>query len=173
MNLVLCGLPMSGKTTVGGLLSQKLNRDFKDVDRLIEEAHRRKTGKVLDCREIYNQDGEMAFRKMEKEQINNLHDSKQTVIALGGGSLTDIECRKIIQSMGCVIYLKSSPQILWKRVSDGGIPAYLDKEYPEAAFYKLAGSRVADYELAADIMVETDYLTAREIVDIILRGIHG
>ena len=60
MNLILCGLPASGKTSVGKRVAEKMGRPFIDTDHLIEAAHQ------ATCRELFLLSGEEAFREMEK-----------------------------------------------------------------------------------------------------------
>jgi shikimate kinase len=168
MNIILCGLPMSGKTTVGKILSQRLKWDFMDTDRLIEASYRKETGSVLSCREIFQERGEAEFRRLENEQLAVLSPTK-SVVAVGGGSLMDNQNKEVIKKLGSVIYLKSSPELIWKRVSDRGIPAYLDQQNPEKGFYELARQRTRDYESAAQIIIDTDYLTDVEVVEAIIK----
>lgn len=147
MNLLFCGLPKSGKTTIGKLVSDKLGWSFIDTDQLIE------TSEGLPCREVFKQKGEVYFRTIEKHHIASLQVTTNSVIALGGGSLCDPENLKAIKSLGCLIYLKVSPQLLWARMS--GTPPYAQTE---AAFYEMAKIRESLYETAADVTIENSSL---------------
>ena len=102
---------------------------------------------------------------LEKQQIEALVEKKNCVIALGGGALLDPDNRSLVSALGCVVYLKTSPEELWKRVQARGIPAYLDPEKPEKAFLALAEKRVADYEAIATATIDTANLSLEEIVD--------
>ena len=64
MNLVLYGLPMSGKTVLGHKLSQILEKPFFDTDHLIQDAYFQKTGNKCSCREIFQEEGDFIFRKL-------------------------------------------------------------------------------------------------------------
>ena len=97
--IILCGLPMSGKTTIGKLLAEKLNWDFLDTDQMIEKAYYQETKQNLTCREIFKKKGEGFFRSLEKEQITTLANYKNVIVALGGGSLIDEENRKFVKSL--------------------------------------------------------------------------
>ena len=81
MNLVLTGPPGSGKTTVGQLCAQKLNRQFVDVDEHIVA----KTGRSIP--ELFSEQGETTFRALETEAIAELAAQDNLVIAPGGGAL--------------------------------------------------------------------------------------
>ena len=80
-NIVLIGMPASGKTTVGKILAKRLGRRFVDTD---EEIVRISGRSVSD---IFKEDGEPAFRKMEEEVIRELSKENSLVIATGGGAV--------------------------------------------------------------------------------------
>lgn len=171
MNIILCGLPMCGKTTIGKMLAAQLKWGFIDTDRCIEKAYCLKTGKIKSCRQIYLDEGEKIFRELEKEQIASLQATKDHIIALGGGSLGD---RQVVQALGFIVYLKTPISVLWKRIQWKGIPAYLDPYDPEKAFYALAEKRTLLYEKAANATLDTSHLIKKEIIEAILnhRNIH-
>jgi shikimate kinase len=154
VNIVLCGLPKSGKTSIGRMLADQLRWNFIDTDRLIERAYPKGS-----CREIFLKEGEPFFRRLEKEQIRSLKGSSQSVIALGGGSLNDPENRKTVKAFGDLIYLKVQPEIIWERMRE--LPAYLSSQ---KAFYDLAKERMPTYEKAAHFIMETDQCSCQEIV---------
>lgn len=166
-NLILCGLPMSGKTTVGKKLAAKLEWPFIDTDQLIEETYALQTGKIFSCRQIFRAEGEAAFRLLEKQQIASLKQAHPYVIAVGGGSCQDKENVAHLQSIGLLIYLKTPAQLLWERVKTKGIPAYLDPVNPEQDFYKIVEKRLPAYAAAA-VTVEAGYLNEEQVVEAIL-----
>ena len=84
-NIVLVGLMGAGKSSVGLLLSKKLNAEFLDTDSLIE----RESG--LKITEIFEKFGENAFRKMEHDTILKLSSLNGKIISTGGGSLENNE----------------------------------------------------------------------------------
>lgn len=168
MNQILCGLPMSGKTTIGNMLAGKLRMNFIDTDRMIEAAHARMFGKKCSCRQIFIERGESYFRDLERKQIETLPAVEQTVIALGGGALNHPEIIKTLQSAGRIIYLKAPPEILWQRMLEKGAPAYIDPSDPEGSFYALADKRSHIYEKACDATIETERLTPNEVVEAII-----
>lgn len=173
MNIILCGLPKCGKTTLGQLLAKRLGWDFLDTDQLVEKEFASKKGKHLSAREIYRQEGERFFRLMEKQQIASLKEIKNTTLSVGGGSLSDPENLQILQQIGDLYYLKASPEYLWKRIEGRGIPVYLDPKRPEQAFYELAQRRIPRYEQAANTIIEVEHRSKEEIVDQIRKTRHG
>lgn len=91
-NIVLVGIPGSGKTTVGQLLAKKLNINFFDSDQVIEE----RIGKSV--AEIFTEDGEPTFRQLESATIQELLQAQNSVISLGGGALGNDETRTLVKN---------------------------------------------------------------------------
>ena len=148
-------------------MQKKLDWDFIDTDRLIEKAYAAKTQKNYTCQQICIEEGELFFREREQQQIASLKQSEKTIIALGGGSLFNDNAQRL-KSIGCLIYLKTPIDILWKRILSRGIPAYLDPIHPEKAFYETAKRRHPLYENSTDFIIETGQLSVEEIRDKIL-----
>ncbi len=171
MNIILCGLPMCGKTTIGKLLAEKLKKNFYDTDQLLEEAFAFQTGSNSSCREIFKKEGEDIFRKLEKEQITSLQSVNESIIAVGGGAWSDAENVIMLKKLGHVIYLKVLPELIWDRVRSRGVQAYLDQNNPEKDFYKLAEARLPHYEIAADESIEINNLSARDVVALLIKGL--
>ncbi len=167
MNFILCGLPMSGKTTIGKLLAEKLKWNFYDTDQLLEEAFALQTGRNSSCRVIFKEDGENIFRKLEKAQITSLQSVNESIIAVGGGAVSDAENVVMLKKLGHIIYLKVLPELIWDRVRSRGIPAYLDQNNPQKDFYELAEKRLPHYETAADEAIEIKNLSAQDVVDVV------
>ena len=145
MNLILCGMQKSGKTTTGKALAEVLHCPFVDVDRVIE----RMDGEELSCREICKQRGENFFRALEKNALESLQEVQGSVIALGGGS-----CLETMHNLGTLIYLKVPVDTLWERALQGELPSYLDPHFPKESFYALAKKRFPLYEKAADLIID-------------------
>lgn len=163
-NVILCGLPKSGKTTVGEELAKRLEMRFIDTDRCIELT----CGKERSCREIFIQDGEAYFRRVEREQISNLAGTTGTVISLGGGSLGCEEIERFVRSLGIVIYLNVSIQEVWRRLIQNGMPAYVRGPDPWRGFESVAQQRISSYERTAHRTIATMGLTIPQTVDLIV-----
>lgn len=169
-NITLCGLPTSGKTTIGMMLATELNWNFIDSDSLIEKAYQKKNGKLLSYRQIARAHGEAYFRALEEEQLATLTSSniRQTVIALGGGSLGHGSYRSKLQRLGYMVYLKASIDILWTRITERGLPSYLPLCDPFSAFETIMKAREPFYTESAQVVIETDHLSTKQIVAHIL-----
>ena len=98
-NIVLIGMPGSGKTTVGKLLAAELNRPYWDVDVLIEE----KTGNTPAA--IIRNQGEKAFRDIESEVIQELSSQNGGVIATGGGAVLREKNVELLRRNGKIFFL--------------------------------------------------------------------
>lgn len=174
MNIILCGLQHSGKTTIGKLLALKLANPFIDTDQLTESAYAMITGNERSCRQISLNHGESFFRELENQQIHSLKNTQgvSKIIACGGGSLCVAKNIEIFKSMGHIIYLKTPMEVLWKRIIVNGIPSYLDPNNAEASFFAIAASRLPVYEAAANMIIDTDLLNPEQITANILKGIN-
>ena len=109
-NLILTGFMGTGKTTVGRLVAQKLGREFIDTDLVIEERH----GPVDD---IFNTQGESAFRDIERSLAQELGQRTGLVIATGGRMLLDPENVKALSRNGRIFCLVASPEEIYNRVT--------------------------------------------------------
>jgi shikimate dehydrogenase len=98
-NLVLIGMPGSGKTSTGQLLAEKLRREFVDTDQAVHEQ----TGRSVP--EIIRRDGEAFFRGLERDIIAEVTKTVGQVIATGGGSVLLKENRDALLQNGIIIYL--------------------------------------------------------------------
>ena len=162
-NYVLVGYMGCGKSTVGKALAEARGMTFLDTDAMIEEAQ--------DCsiREIFEVQGEEAFRDMETETLKKLADTAvNTVIATGGGIVLRSENRKILKDIGHVIWLSASPEETLRRVKeDTGRPLLDSASETELAekIDRMLRERGPAYEAAADRVIRTDGSSVGDIVN--------
>ena len=142
MNIILCGLPNSGKTTLGKSLASLLNYNFIDLDRLIENRYVQETLKPYTCKEIYTVHGERKFRELEKLAIASIKSVKNSVISVGGGSFEDKDNIYHLKSIGFIIYLKASFKTLLERFETSNRSTYLDKTDIETTFWMVYQKRI-------------------------------
>ena len=111
-NIVFLGMMGSGKTTIGKLVSEKLNLNFFDTDEEIENRLNMKISR------IFNEKGEIFFRKFEEELTLELLKKKNVIIALGGGTFLNNKIRKEILNNHLSFWLKWDDNILLKRIKN-------------------------------------------------------
>jgi shikimate kinase len=158
-NIALIGFMGTGKTEVGRLLAERLGKDFIEVDELIEKT----AGKAIP--EIFQQDGEIAFRELEIEATQEAAERKNAVIACGGGVVLNQINIDRLRKRGVIIYLTASPEtILQRTVSDRGERPLLVADDKESRVRKLLDYRQPFYERAADITMNTSDLDVDGVV---------
>ena len=156
-NLALIGFMGTGKTTVGRLVAEALHFDFLDTDELIQS----RTGKSI--AEIFAQDGEPAFRELERQIVRELSTKTKTVISTGGGLPTNPENLALLKSYAVVVCLWSSPDKIWNRVKNQTHRPLLHDPNPQKKIQDLLTTREPFYK-QADVLVNTDVRNVREVV---------
>jgi shikimate kinase len=154
--IVLVGVPGAGKTTVGKLLAKELDFKFFDSDQVIET----KAGKSVS--DIFTQDGEPAFRKLEHDVITELLDSTDSVLALGGGSLGNTETRNNVQQATVVWLVAGLAQAVDRVGMNRNRPLLLGNVRGQLA--DLMTAREPLYKEVADVGVDTSKLIPSEVV---------
>lgn len=158
-NIVLCGLPGVGKTSVGRLLARKLERQFIDTDDKIEEQ----VG--MSCREYYLQAGQLAFREVESKAILELVGYQDHVIALGGGCVESGQVLANMKSLGPVIHLCHDIEFLVRRKVYRDKPAYAKGRDD---YRKLATERLPLFQSVSDIAINLRDMTIPGAVQLII-----
>jgi len=160
--IILIGPPGAGKTSVGKALAKKLALNFLDSDKVVEE----KSGKSIP--EIFITDGEPAFREMERAAVIDLIENQDGVIALGGGSVMDLEVSKRLLPMAHVVFLDVSISNAAPRVGfNRDRPLLLGN--PRQQWIALMEKRRSTYEALAKARVSTDNKKPVEVVEEILK----
>ncbi|HEY0665449.1 MAG TPA: shikimate kinase [Gallionella sp.] len=157
-NLILVGMPGSGKTTMGRALARHLNKIFVDSD---EEITRR-TGVTIP--HIFDVEGEEGFRQRESDVIRDLAGRDEQVLATGGGAVLADLNRELLKRNGIVIYLKASVHDLWQRTRHDGNRPLLQTADPYARLKELLQLRDPLYQEAADIVMITGKQSAHALM---------
>ncbi len=140
-NIILCGMPSAGKTSVGKALAGKLGLSFYDSDEEVFKLTQKTPA------EIITESGEEEFRNIESEVIKALSIKSGAVISLGGGGVLRGENVKNLKRNGVIVYVKRDLDLL---VSDNR--PLTQKEGVKALYEK----RKSVYESASNIIVENN-----------------
>ena len=154
-NIVLEGMPSSGKSTVGRLVAEKTGKAFVDTDAVIET----RTGKSIP--QIFAEQGEKGFRAIESETVAECSLKQGCVIATGGGAVLSERNRLNLKANGVIVWLKRDTRSL----SCEGRPLSTDAERLKTMYEE----RRPVYETFADITADNNGApekTAEEIVRI-------
>jgi len=165
-NIYLIGLMGSGKTTLGKILSKKLDKHFYDSDQVIEE----KLG--VNVPMIFEYEGEAGFREREKDILKELVSKQNIVLATGGGIILSESNRDLLAKNGIVIYLKSNQKDLVLRMKNDKTRPLLNNGNVELIIKKLCQEREPLYEEIADFKVVTKNKRINEVVNEIVRIIN-
>ena len=149
LNITLCGMMGSGKSAIGRLLANKLNYNFIDVDKMIEIDTKNT------IQEIFKEDGEKYFRKLEEKITLNILDNDKTIVSLGGGAIVNNRIRNSIIKNSYNIYLKVDVNILIKRLKNSKTRPLIYKKNLQKELMNLIKKREMYYK-KADLVVENE-----------------
>jgi shikimate kinase len=164
-NVVLIGFSYTGKSTVARLLARRLRWRSVDTDREIQQ----RTGQTP--QQIFETQGEAAFRSVEREVVREFCAGRRQVIATGAGAPIDSESRQAIFDGNLVVLLDASPEIIFNRLvqSSSGEPRpMLAAPDPLERIRALKAARDPVYR-QAQLVVETERLVPSESADLICR----
>jgi shikimate kinase len=160
LNISLCGMMGSGKSTIGKILANKLDYNFIDVDKTIEID----TGKTI--RKIFEEDGEQYFRDLEEKTTINILELKATIVSLGGGAIINNKIRSSIKKNSYNIYLNVDIDILTKRLQNSKTRPLINKKNLKKELINLIGIREKFYR-KADLIVKNEKNIIETTEDII------
>ena len=165
-NIVLVGMPASGKSTVGHILSERLpHYTFIDTDALIERTE----GMMIS--EIFEKKSEDFFRKLEYDAIKLVCSAGNCkIVSIGGGAFENPDSRGTLLRFGKVFYLKSNLDVLYYRVSKDSTRPLLNNENPRQVLENLLKKREENF-LKAHYVIDTDSMSEEDIISFILGSI--
>lgn len=155
-NVILIGMPGSGKSTIGVVLAKVLGYEFIDTDILIQKLEGKKLSKIIE------EKGIEGFVSLENRVISEIK-AKRHVIATGGSAVYGKEAMEHLKSIGKIVYLKIGYKELCKRLGDLKARGVVLKE--GQTFSELYKERIPLYELYADFTIDEKNKYIREIVD--------
>ncbi len=162
--IFLTGFMATGKSKVGPVLAQRLNRPFVDTDELIVEA----AGKTIP--EIFEQDGETVFRRIEHDCVVRASRMSDAIISLGGGAVTQEANWEVIRKTGVCVCFQASAETIFERVSrtEGERPlmAGLDDAGRLAKIREMLAEREPFYSRADVFVTSTEDRTPEETAEV-------
>jgi shikimate kinase len=167
MNIFLIGYRCTGKTSVGKLLAEKLERSFVDADsRLVEEYG-------MAIKDMVAAQGWDAFREKERIILKGICALDRQVVATGGGVILNNNNVTDMKNSGIVVWLRATPETIKKRIvqdekTEDQRPALTAKGLIEEIEETLL-NRNPLYENAMNFVVDTDVLSIDEICDIVVK----
>lgn len=160
--IALVGMPGGGKSTVGRHLAKRLGWQFADSDTLIE--------KRIGCtiRAFFDSQGESRFRDAEEAVIDEISSAEGLVLATGGGVVLREHNRVALTSRCHVIYLRSSPEELFRRLRHDTARPLLQVADPLARLRELFEERDPLYREVSHFVVETGRPSVASLVNMVL-----
>jgi len=160
-NLVLVGFMGTGKTVVGQILANRLRRGFLEMDERIAA----RAGKSI--AEVFAQDGEAAFRRMERELVVEISEHPGFVVSAGGGVVLNPANLEDLQRTGVVVCLKAPEAVLLERLRGDRSRPLLSGDL-EQRIHDLLTVRGPLYE-AIPIQVDTAGLSPEAVAEEVAR----
>ncbi|MBL4884394.1 MAG: shikimate kinase [Planctomycetaceae bacterium] len=167
MIISLVGFRGSGKSSVAPLLATRLGMKFVDVDQEIELRAQQTIS------EIFANQGEEYFRKLEAETIHVFYQSDNLIVATGGGAILNPQTQTLIQNSGPVVWLQADVQATVERIlkddHDGSPrPALTDLDFQQEV-KTLLEQREPIYKAVSNIQIDTATQTPDQITDRIIQ----
>ena len=161
-NLVLTGMMGVGKSTIGEDLSNKLDVQFKDIDKIIEKKL------SLSIADIFEKKGEEFFRNIEEKETLKYLKEKNVVIALGGGAFMNQKIREATKKLSISFWLDLNSKNIFERIKMNKRRPLLNSKSSEQDVKNLYEKRKKTYSLA-DHKIDCNLKTKDEIVKEILK----
>jgi shikimate kinase len=155
-NIALIGFMGTGKSSVGQLVAGQMHFTFLDTDQLIEA----RAGKTIS--DIFAQEGEEAFRELERNMVQELAEQKKVVIATGGGLPVHKANLASLGAHALVVCLWASPETIWERIRHQTHRPLLKDPDPLATIRSLLSARSSCYH-QADVLLNTEMRSVKDV----------
>ncbi|MCP3888227.1 MAG: shikimate kinase [Desulfobulbaceae bacterium] len=161
-NIVLIGMPGSGKSTVGVILAKLIAKRFLDTDILIQNLTKKSLQEIVDSQ------GSMALRKIEEQVLLSVR-CKNHIIATGGSAAYSHSAMQHLKQEGLSVFLQADLTALKARIHNYETRGLAKR--PEQTFQDLFEEREELYTTYADITVECSKLSQDQVADAIVEEI--
>ncbi len=165
MNLILCGYQNCGKTTIAAAFAKAYDYHLIDTDSLLCQQYNAENNSQYSIRKIHQQLGDDVFRESETAIILAIQYKPKTIIATGGGVLTQTENVQHLRTLGKIIYLHVDPETLLTRMmQQNTLPNFIRPEAVADDFEAYINSRKTLYSTLADQQLDITEKTVEECV---------
>ncbi|MFW6148302.1 MAG: shikimate kinase [Atribacterota bacterium] len=165
-NIFITGFMGTGKSTVAHTLSNQMGKKCIDIDSIIENRE----GKPIV--NIFNEEGESYFRKLEKEVLKEILKKKNLIIATGGGTLLDEENFQLARKNGIIVLLKARPEVIFNRLKKENTRPLLSGENMLEKIICLMNKRKKQYSRFTNC-IDTSDIPVEEVVKKVLKICQG
>ena len=157
--IVLVGMPGSGKSSAGRQVARRFGLPFIDSDHLIESDI------GMPIKDYFARQGEEAFRDLETATLRRIaEDPRQCVLSTGGGSVLRPENRALLREKGTVLYLRASPDEIYRRLRHDTKRPLLQVADPRAKLQELFQARDPLYRETAHFVIDTGRSSVQGLV---------
>ena len=166
-SIFIVGMMGAGKSTVGRHLAELTGYDFVDADKVIEE----RAG--ADISWIFDVEGEEGFRNREEQVLDDLTQSRDIVLATGGGAVLRGDNRRRLRERGVVVYLSSPVDVIVARTRHDRRRPLLQGVDAAETLAKLNRERHALYQEAAHVEVATARSSPRTVAERVMEAVEN
>jgi shikimate kinase len=161
-NIILIGMPGSGKSTIGVILAKKTAKAFIDTDVMIQTNEGRSLQAIIDC------DGYMALRRIEERNLLTINYTDH-VISTGGSAAYSDAAMRHLKSIGTIVFLNVNLITLTKRIRDFDTRGLAKRA--DQTFEDLFNERYSLYRKYADITIDNSDMNQDEVCKEIVKRI--
>ena len=158
-NIILIGMPGSGKSTVGVILAKMIAKRYLDTDILIQNIEKRSLQDIVD------KEGHMALREVEQRVLLGIQ-CRNHIVATGGSAAYSEPAMMHLKSIGIIVFLHADLPTLNQRIHNYETRGLAKR--PDQSFQDLFDERLTLYEKYADITVQSSNLTQDQVCDAIV-----
>ncbi|NOR22797.1 MAG: AAA family ATPase [Desulforhopalus sp.] len=158
-NIILIGMPGTGKSTVGVILAKMIAKRYLDTDILLQNIEKRSLQDIVD------KEGHMALREVEQRVLLGIQ-CRNHIVATGGSAAYSESAMLHLKSIGIIVFLHADLPTLNRRIHNYETRGLAKR--PDQSFQDLFDERLVLYEKYADITVQSSNLTQDQVCDAIV-----